>query len=169
MFTLILIVIIVAVAVAAAIGVAVWSRRRRAKAAAEAKAAEVVIDDIFLIYSDGRLISHHTRKLKPDVDDQVLTSMLTAVQAFIKDSLGADEDGKAVNEIAYGDDRIIIEHGRYVYIAAVVSGRDLKGMHTKMRGTVASIEQELGPALKGWSGDPKELRGAKKWIQLLLG
>jgi hypothetical protein len=40
-----------------------------------------VIDDIFLIYKDGRLISHNTRKLKPDSDDQVLVSMFTAVLA----------------------------------------------------------------------------------------
>jgi len=157
---LILLVIIIVVA---AIGFTVWSRRRKA----EAKASEITIDDIFLIYRDGRLISHHTRKLKPDIDDQVLTGMFTAVTDFIKESLGGEET-KAVNEIAYGDNKILLEHGKYIYIAAVVTGENVKEMHGKMRTAVQNIEVEYATVLKGWEGDAKALAGAKKWVQTLI-
>jgi len=45
-----------------------------------------MIEDVFLMYRDGRLIAHNTRRLRPDVDGDILSGMLTAVTAFVKDS-----------------------------------------------------------------------------------
>ena len=128
-----------------------------------------VIDDIFLISKDGRLISHHTRKLKPDVDDEVLGGMFTAIQDFLKTSLGSgDEDDAPVNEISYGEKKVLIEHGRYVFLAAVIEGQGSKDMHEKMRATLVSIEGELGPVLARWDGNKNSLRGVKKWLRALI-
>ena len=126
-----------------------------------------VIDDIFLVYKDGRLISHNTRKLKPDSDDSVLASMFTAVQEFVKESFG-DEDSVNINEISYGDNKVLIEHGKTLFIAAVVSGEGTKRMHEQMKAAVINIEQDSAGALVKWSGDAKELKESKKWIKALI-
>ena len=44
------------------------------------------VEDLFLTYRDGRLIQHTTRRLKADMDVDIMTSMLSAVQEFIKES-----------------------------------------------------------------------------------
>ena len=131
------------------------------------KESTTVIDDIFMIYKDGRLISHHTRHLKPDMDDEVLGGMFTAVQEFMKTSFGGDEE-KAVSEITYGDSKILIEHGRHLFIAAVISGEGTKEMHENMKIAVHNIEAEFGNVLESWSGDVGELKQSKKWIKKLI-
>ena len=50
-----------------------------------------IIDEVFLMYRDGRLIKHFTRRLKPDVDQDILSGMLTAVQEFVKDTFRGEE------------------------------------------------------------------------------
>ncbi|MEW5761302.1 MAG: hypothetical protein AB1779_11120, partial [Candidatus Thermoplasmatota archaeon] len=62
--------------------------RKKAKPKLELEKEEFAVEDVFLIYKDGRLIQHTTRRIKADMDEEILTSMLTAVQTFIKDSLG---------------------------------------------------------------------------------
>ena len=132
-----------------------------------AKEEPLALDDVFLIYEDGRLISHHTRKLRPDRDDQILTSMFTAVQQFIDHSFGDEEESK-INEISYGQSKILIEHGKHIAIAAVVAGEGTRQMHGEMQAAVHSIELECGPALENWSGNTKDLKGSRKWVQKLV-
>ncbi len=68
-------------------------RRRRAPASAEAvlpatatpPQSQAVIDDVFLLYNDGILIKHETRRLKPDVDTDILSGMLTAALAAVEE------------------------------------------------------------------------------------
>jgi hypothetical protein len=133
----------------------------------EPAAPQPIIDDIFLVYRDGRLISHNTRKLKPDSDDSVLASMFTAVQEFVKDSFAEDESAH-INEISYGENKILIEHGKSLFMAAVVSGEGTRRMHEQMKAAVYNIEQECSPALVKWSGEAKELKESKKWIKALI-
>gem|GEM_PF-313686 len=126
-----------------------------------------MIEDIFLVYKDGRLISHNTRRLKPDSDDNVLASMFTAVQEFIKDPLAEDETVQ-INEISYGQNKILIEHGKHLFMAAVVSGMGTRAMHGQMRASVQSIERDCARVLEKWSGNAREFRESKKWIKALL-
>ena len=126
-----------------------------------------IIDDIFLIYKDGRLITHHTRKLKPEMDDDVLGGMFTAVQEFIKTSFGGDEE-TPVDEISYGKNKILIEHGKYIFISPVIEGRGSDEMHERMKIAVQNIEVEFEGQLKEWSGDVKDLKDAKKWLKAVI-
>jgi len=130
-------------------------------------ASQTTIDDVFLIYRDGRLISHHTRKLKPDMDDEVLGGMFTAIQEFIKTSFGGDEE-TPVDEISYGKNKILIEHGKYIFISAVIEGRGSDEMHERMKIAVQNIEVEFEGRLKDWSGDVKDLKDAKKWLKAVI-
>jgi hypothetical protein len=126
-----------------------------------------IIEDIFLIYRDGRLIAHHTRKLKPDMDDDILSGMLTAVQEFIKTSFGGDE-ASPVSEITYGKNKILIEHGQFIFISAVIEGQGSEEMHERMRSAVHNIELEFDKELTNWSGDVKDLKDAKRWLKAVI-
>ncbi|HLE45539.1 MAG TPA: hypothetical protein VI915_00910, partial [Thermoplasmata archaeon] len=65
-------------------------REREAKAERERVRVEAergtLIEDIFLLHRSGLLLKHYTRRLRPNVDSDVLSGMLVAVQDFIKDS-----------------------------------------------------------------------------------
>ncbi|MEW5761173.1 MAG: hypothetical protein AB1779_10465, partial [Candidatus Thermoplasmatota archaeon] len=120
----------------------------------------------FLIYKDGRLIQHTTRRIKADMDEEILTSMLTAVQTFIKDSLGKEEKAE-LSSMEYGDNRILFEKGKYVVLASVISGKESAGFREELKTTVNNVESEYGAVLKNWNGDLSMLAGTKKFLTKL--
>lgn len=130
-----------------------------------------VIDDVFLLHRDGLLIKHYTRRLRPDVDSDVLSGMLIAVQNFINESfigeVGLGKEG-ALDEMRFGNYRILIMRGRFVVVAAVVTGRRADAVSGKIRNIIEDMEGELGPVLEGWEGDMEEVAAADAYMQDLL-
>jgi len=130
---------------------------------------EFIIEDVFLIYRDGRLIHHDTRRLKPEVDDQMLSGMFTAIQEFIGQSFPAEDGTKGmVKEIMYGDSRVILEHGNYVYLA-VVTGEitDTKPVHRRMGKLIKEIEGRCVVVLQSWDGNMDSVHDAKRMVKLI--
>jgi hypothetical protein len=130
---------------------------------------EFIIEDVFLVYKDGRLIHHDTRRLRPEVDDQPLGGMFTAIQDFIGQSFPAEDGTKGViKEIMYEDSRIILEHGKYVYLAVVVGSiKDTKAIHKRMSKLLKAIEQECAVNLIGWDGNLESVAKAKRMTKLI--
>ncbi len=125
------------------------------------------IEEVFLIYRDGRLICHNTRRLKPDIDKDVLTGMLTAVQTFVKDSFAHEESG-ALNQLHYGNLKILIENGPRANLAVVVSGTEPASLRPNMRAMLEGIHSSYMKLLDDWDGDISRLRELKKRIGLLI-
>jgi hypothetical protein len=121
------------------------------------------IEEVFLIYQDGRLIAHNTRRLKADVDKDILTGMLTAVQNFVSESFQKDEVG-VLDEMHYGNLNILIENGPSANMAVVVHGEEPKDMRKKMKGILKEIHEMFGPYLAQWDGDTTALEETKKII-----
>jgi len=124
-----------------------------------------VIEEIFLINRGGLLIRHATRRLRPDFDKDVMGGMLTAVQAFVKDSFRAKGE---LNEITYGQMRILIEGGEHLLLAAVLS-RGFPGLiRRRMRAALDAIETEYANVLVGWDGDVHKFRDADSFLEELF-
>jgi hypothetical protein len=121
------------------------------------------VEDLFLMYNDGRLIMHQTRRLKADMDVDILTSMLKAVQEFVKESLGKDDNAE-LGAMEYGGSKIMMQKGKYVILAAVISGGEPSGFRDEMTGTISNIEGEFGPTLNNWDGVAAKLAGVKKFL-----
>jgi hypothetical protein len=126
------------------------------------------VEDIFLIYRDGRLIQHATRRLKADMDVDVVTSMLTAVQEFIKESFGKAE-GQELGSMEFGDSKIMLQKGKYIVLAAVISGPEAPGFRDELKSAVKNIEGEYGAVLPDWDGTVARLAGAKRFLSQLGG
>ncbi|MEW5760049.1 MAG: putative Ig domain-containing protein [Candidatus Thermoplasmatota archaeon] len=152
----ILALILIPSAVICSIGYIAYRSRKKPE-----KIEKFAIDDIFLTYKDGRLIYHTTRKLRPEADSQVIASMLTAVQEFVKDSFsrGAPLDG-----MKYEDSNIIIESGYHVALAVVLSGPEPAGLREEVKEAVKNIETEYARLLPQWDGDIDRLRGVTKFL-----
>ncbi len=122
------------------------------------------IEDVFLVYRDGVLISHLSRTLIREKDEDVLSGMLTAVQEFVREAFQYGEH-RELQKLDFGDYRILIERGTYVYLAVVYSGQDSSTLHRKVRGVIARIEAEYGSTLKSWDGDMEQFVGARDLLR----
>jgi hypothetical protein len=120
--------------------------------------SKIAVDEAFVIHNDGRMISHSTRRLKPGMDDQVLSGMFTAIQDFVKESF-KDITSFTLRKIEFGDKSVLIEKGRNVYLAVILHGHASKKVAAKMQRAVDEIESKFGQHLKGWDGDLEKLRG----------
>lgn len=125
------------------------------------------VDEVFVVYEDGRLIAHETRRLKPGMDDEVLSSMLVAIQSFVKDSF-KDENVTTLKRLDFGEKKILIEKGDRVYLAGVLHGRHAGKVPQKMFRVLEDIERDFGPAFTEWDGDFEKVRGVKDRTQPLF-
>ncbi|MGD1060193.1 MAG: zinc ribbon domain-containing protein, partial [Methanomassiliicoccales archaeon] len=126
------------------------------------------VDEVFIIYEDGRLIAHQTRRLKPGMDDEILSSMLIAIQSFVKDSF-KDERATQLQRLDFGEKKILIEKGDHFFIAIVLHGERPGAAPKKLRQVIDSVQAEHGGTLTGWDGNLESLRGVKDMTAPLLG
>jgi len=124
------------------------------------------VEDIFLMYKDGRLIQHTTRRLKADMDVDIMTSMLKAVQEFVKESIGM-EAGAELGSMEYGDNKIILEKGKHTILAAVINGAEPEGFRDEMKSVVKNIEGEFAATLPDWDGTTNKLAGTRRFLASL--
>jgi len=125
-----------------------------------------IIDEIFLMTPDGRLLKHYTRRLKPDQDEDILAGMLTAVQNFIKESF--EEAGGKLKEIRFENYDIFISHSKSVVIAAIISTKKPEKLRTQMKLVTEDIEKQYGHKLLNWGGDKSDLVGVDSLMKKLL-
>jgi ribosomal protein L37AE/L43A len=131
------------------------------------KTKGTVIEDIFLLYNDGRLIRHSTRRLKPTVDSDILSSMLVAVQEFVKDALKTEE-GEGLDEIKVGGMTIHLIHGKFISIALLVQGDDVEGAISKVRSVLDDVEAKHEAILCKWDVKLSNLSPVIKHIEALF-
>ena len=140
------------------------------QAKAEPEEEAYILEDVFLIFKDGRLIHHDTRRLKPEVDNEMLGGMFTAIQEFISQTFPTEDGSKGmIDEIKYGDAKILLEHGKYVYLAAVVKElKDTEKLHERMSKLIKAIEARTEDTLSTWDGQVEALAEAKKMTKLIF-
>jgi hypothetical protein len=136
--------------------------KRKKKAALE----NTVIDEVFFMYGDGRLIKHFTRRLKPDMDEDILGSMLVAVQDFIKDSF-RDQEG-ILDEMKFGRFQVLLGRGKHIILATIVLGDEVEPFRPQVQKCVEDIEEHYGDVLENWDGEMSTVRGAAKYIMDLI-
>jgi len=114
-----------------------------------------IVDEVFLMTPDGKLLKHYTRRLRPDQDEDILAGMLTAVQTFIKDSF--DEAGGKLNEIRFENYDILISHSKNVVLAAILSTKKPERLRNQLESATNDIETQFGERISHWSGDRHDL------------
>jgi tetratricopeptide (TPR) repeat protein len=122
------------------------------------------VEDAFLIFKDGRLIGHHTVRLRPEMDREILGGMLVAIQNFVEDSLMASSSGM-LNELRYGRTRILIQRGKFLTLALVITGSEARDLWQRMLKMIEDIEQKYEEILAKWDGDMDKLWGVKNMFE----
>jgi hypothetical protein len=122
--------------------------------------ASMQVDEVFIIYQDGRLMAHQTRRLKPGMDDDILSSMLVAIQSFVKDSF-KDESSTHLQRLDFGEKKILVERGDSFYLAVVLHSNRAGNVPKRMQAVIEDIHDDFGPSLQEWDGDLEKVRGIK--------
>ncbi|UCH89107.1 MAG: Ig-like domain-containing protein [Thermoplasmata archaeon] len=133
------------------------------------------IRDIFIIYNDGRLLYHHRPKdtdglpasVSQDIDDSAVSSMLTAIQDFVKDSFKLSRSS-GLNELRHGTLRILIEHGNNSYVAVVCSGGPTTKIRKEMKEVIYDLNTKYGIVLDDWDGNMNSIAGIDKLLVPLI-
>jgi hypothetical protein len=127
------------------------------------------IEEIFWIYDNGLLISHITsRRTKRKADKEIVSGMLTAILDFSEDAfteIGEDKKGSRIKEIQMDEKNILVERGKYTFLATVFTGVSGKRLYKKSSEIMKIIESKYANELKSWSGDSQELTGGQLVIR----
>ena len=109
-----------------------------------------MIEDVFLLHRSGLLLKHYTRRLRPNVDSDVLSGMLVAVQEFVKDSFRGEKG--VLNEIHFGELRIVITEGQWTIVACIVRGEKPIDIQPQIVAALADLEGRYSDLLMSWDG-----------------
>jgi Domain of unknown function (DUF5915) len=129
--------------------------------------ATYLVEDVFLIHSDGRLIAHHSRKFREEIDEDIFSGMLTVVQDFVKDSFKS-RTRVGMKRLDFGDSKILIERSPHTFLATVLVGQEPKLLPLYMLQVLKEVEDRYGTVLEKWTGLLHQLDGIDGSIQKLL-
>ncbi len=105
-----------------------------------------------LVIADAQPASSHRR-----LESDLLAGMLTAIRQFVNDCVAEGDTMTELNEIEYGNSRIILEVAGYCYLAVVVKGSPTQAYQTEIRQILAKLVQEQGDVIKAYEGDPETI------------
>jgi len=115
--------------------------------------------EAFLIHEDGLPIAHASPEEIQQLEDVVASGMFTAVQNFVNDVLsGKTEEDWEVDEMTFGDNKILIERTSNLYLAVIFEGNGHK-LRKRVKKLLQNINEGYGAILEDWDGDMSKLNG----------
>lgn len=110
------------------------------------------VEHVFLIHRHtGLLIAQATAADATSRDPQLVSSMLVAIQDFVRDSFAASEG--ALDALRHGELLLWCEQGPSASLVAVIRGNPPAALHDTLREVLARIHEERGQALASFDGD----------------
>ncbi len=157
----------------------IWARARREPEAIEAapsteevvaeamvpEGPQYMVERIFVIFRDGRLIAECARDECKTRDADLMSGMLIAVQGIIQDGLDV---GGALESIKYGENMIQIATGRHVNLAAIVYGDPGEELKEDLEAGVRRIEASYSGVIEQWIGDLSTLKDVDRLVAPIL-
>jgi hypothetical protein len=125
-----------------------------------------VMEEVYIVFNDGRLVLHQARAGRREVDELSLSSLLTAVQNFIKESFRYETGG--LGKLEFGNLKMVLEHGRLIYIAAVLSGREPPELRPRLRRLIEELEKSRFDRSGVWDGNMSAFEDLRPEVQRLL-
>lgn len=125
---------------------------------------EPVIEEVFVIASNGLLVKHMSRTLMSEKDRDVVGGMISVLSNFVRDAF-TERDAGRVQEVTLGDHRFVIANDRGLVAAALVSRGDLEDIKHRLLHLLACLHDRYGERLADWQG--QSLRGIEDEIGVL--
>lgn len=110
------------------------------------------VREIFLIQGGSGLLLARAGSDEA-VDSDLISGMLTAVRDFMHDSFNSQGGPDLMDEIQYGEQRIIIQDGRLCFLAVVISGIEPPGFRAELRRCLTRLHADQRDVLQNFGGD----------------
>ena len=128
------------------------------------------LECLYLISKQGLLLGKAERA-SSTLDADVFTSMLRAVEDFVKDSMrvfSGEQVGDSLNSMGYGGYTILLQKGEACTLAAIISGQGNEFMLEDLRSTLKETQAKFGPILQSWNGVLDQVRGIDEPVRKLM-
>lgn len=113
------------------------------------------VQAVFLIHKGSGLVISEVQPLDQQrLESEMVAGMLTAIRSFVNDCIAQSGNVSEIDQIEYGNSKIILEVAGYCYLAAVTQGEPPKSFIRKMRDALATIVQRYGKSVELFDGDP---------------
>lgn len=127
------------------------------------------VEQLFFIQRDSGLLLATYPTEDAEMSSGMIGGMLTAIRQFARDSFGRGRTGTDLDEIQYGDDRIIIQGGQYAYLAVVIHGIEPEGFRGTVQTFVSELHLQHEHALKAYAGDSETLPALTPHLAEFMG
>ncbi|UCG69806.1 MAG: hypothetical protein JSV09_01935 [Thermoplasmata archaeon] len=130
------------------------------------KKNRTIVEEVFVIHEDGRLISYATLKVDDPQDEDIVSGLLTAVKdlltvVFVKKEAKGDV---GPYKFELGDRNIILRMGKEFYIAIVFKGKEDKALLDRFDSVMLDIQKRYGDVIDSWSGKMEDVEGVNEII-----
>jgi outer membrane protein OmpA-like peptidoglycan-associated protein len=126
------------------------------------------VEQVFLIDRRTGLLMQHAAADHVQVEDtDMVSSMFSAIQDFVRDSFHAT-DKETLDSLQVGERLVWIEQGPLASLAGVIRGNPPQELRETFRQTIEQIHQLHGGALQSFDGDTTSLMGAHGLLESCL-
>ncbi|MEG4912397.1 OmpA family protein [Microcoleus sp. B7-D4] len=109
----------------------------------------------FLIHkASGLIISEVQNSESYQLESEMVAGMLTAIRSFVNECIVQPGESSELNQIEYGDSKIILEVAGYCYMAVVIKGEPPHLFIKKIRQTVTNLILNYAKVIHEFNGDP---------------
>lgn len=113
------------------------------------------VQAVFLIHKASGLIICEVQQVgNARLEAEMVAGMLTAIRSFVNDCIVQSGEISELNEVEYGDCKIIIEVAGYCYLAVITKGELPKNFIKRMRKIVTTLIVKYGQEIEDFNGDP---------------
>jgi len=118
------------------------------------EASNLKVEDLFVLYKSGILMSSFTTTVDEALDKDVLGSMMMAITEFVQTSFKPKTKGRAkLSSIKIEEREIAFEHGEHIVVALALSGSLASAARKRISEAIKKVESENGDVLSDWDGD----------------
>lgn len=111
------------------------------------------VDEVMLIHREtGLLLVHASRDTEQARDADLVSSMLTAIEDFARDSFDLDADD-SLSSFSMGGQTVIIRTSPLMLIAAAVSGNPTARVNDRLDEVMEQLHRDYHSELENFSGD----------------
>jgi len=126
-----------------------------------------VVQDMMLIHDDGFLIGRHASPHAGEIDEDILSGMLTAVLNFVEDSMSATTN--ELKTFGFKEYQVLVSRGQKTFVAVVYQGDVPNGIDKPLSEFLQTVERVYRKKLANWTGDIEtDFAGVEVLIQAFV-
>ncbi len=134
-------------------------------AASKEKKTPMIVKDIFLLYKDGRFISHHTNRVVSKDQQKLLFADLKTGRNFLRSPKYIPQK---LNAIPVENRNILVQSGKFTVVIMITEGAVDPWTERIVLKVLTLMEKEDAQELRVWNGEVASLKNSGKYMQALL-